>query len=45
MKNSYTLGYDLGNRTVASTAINDDFNILKNHGRLMTHRLSWRYYN
>lgn len=36
MKNSYTLGYDLGNRTVASTAINDDFNILKNHGRLMT---------
>ena len=36
MKNSYVLGYDLGNRTVASTAINDDFNILKNHGRLMT---------
>lgn len=33
---NYTLGYDLGNKTVASTAINSDFNIIKYKNRLMT---------
>lgn len=33
---NYTLGYDLGNKTVASTAINSDFNIVKYKNRLMT---------
>lgn len=31
-----TLGYDLGNQTVASTVINEDFNILKLHNKRLT---------
>ena len=31
-----TLGYDLGNQTVASTVINKDFNILKQHNKRLT---------
>lgn len=31
-----TLGYDLGNRTVASTVINEDFNILKQRNKRLT---------
>lgn len=31
-----TLGYDLGNQTVASTVINEDFNILKQHNKRLT---------
>lgn len=30
-KNNYTLGFDLGNRTVASTVIDDHFNVVKKH--------------
>ena len=31
----YTVGYDLGNRTVASVAINKDYNVVRQHGHPM----------
>lgn len=35
--NPYTIGFDLGNETVASTVINSDFNVVRQHGELMSH--------
>lgn len=31
----YVIGYDLGNRTVASTVINEDYNVVKQNGHRM----------
>ena len=31
----YTVGYDLGNRTVASVVINKDYNVIRQHGHPM----------
>lgn len=35
--NPYTIGFDLGNQTIASAVINSDFNVVRQHGEVMDH--------